>query len=581
MQVSISFAGIFFLTLIFLGLGVGVIKLLSLIGNAVVGRRSEAVVPVQRPRSSSRFPYLMVFGIIAGVSLMLYRTRIDVHERPALAIHLEPASLEQLDHSVVLSDALNTAQQDIADANSEVHADLREAMADIEEARREIHEAITGKPATPADVLPAADEPKTTSADTTVADTTVADTTVAGENQDFVILKISPAALAELVGERRTELLKALRDKLPDGHKHTFALIQLSAPGSETAAPGMTPLVVAEKLTNLAVSVADMVSEEESATANAESAIAEPVAAQPTQDEPATAVQSVAEPPAPDSPATPTAPTLETAKVEDGTRPPQDVAAVSESPAPQETAAAQPALESQPAPASQPSDASQESVASPVAESATQGPPAWLKTTPPNQLVVKTAFFPEGESGDNELKDIIRTSLQKELTAIDRTYLRPEFVPYLVSIRVDDRAVQACVSETYEEHEPVETSDGTLNMKRIHALISIPDNVREDAVQQVRNAVQMNRVEVVLLSLAMVWMAIVIGAVCVRSCRNGGKLKKLIFVPFALLLGIPMLMASIAIISVAASGQYIEMPWNDGPIEVAVTDNRPIEQSNR
>ncbi len=531
MQVSISFAGIFFLTLVFLGLGVGVIKLLSLIGNAVLGRKSEAVAPIQRPRHSSRFPYLMVFGIIAGVSLMMYRTRIDVYERPALAIELDSSSL---DGQMVLSSALQTAQQDIADANRDVANDLRDAMADIEDARREMHEAITGKPATPTDVLPAAEEQKTDPAVTAaVADTTVADTTVAEKNEDFVVLKISPAALAELVGERRSEILKALRDRLPEGHKHTFALIQLSAPGSETAAPGMTPLVVAEKLTNLAVSVADLVGEEKqaAAAATAESTVAAP----PTSETPAE------EPAAPDT-----------------AEPKTEVPLTSEA------AAALPALEA---------------VAQEVA-TAPQGPPAWLKTTPANQLVVKTAFFPEGESGDNELRDIIREALQKELTAVDSTYLRPEYVPFLVSLRVDDKAVQACVSDTYEEQEPVQTADGTLNMKRIHALVSIPENVREDAVEQVRSAVQMNRVEVVLVSLGMLWVSIVIGAICVRTCRSSGKLKKLIFVPIAVILCVPMLMASIAIVSVAASGQYIEMPWNNGPIEVAVTDNRPMTRPN-
>ncbi len=88
---------------------------------------------------------------------------------------------------------------------------------------------------------------------------------------------------------------------------------------AENAAPGITPLIVAERLTNLAVSFADIVEEEKKQSENVAvaAAPAETPAETPTDTTVADSTPPAVEPAAPETPVAPAAPSTDAAAATD------------------------------------------------------------------------------------------------------------------------------------------------------------------------------------------------------------------------------------------------------------------------
>ncbi len=164
---------------------------------------------------------------------------------------------------------------------------------------------------------------------------------------------------------------------------------------------------------------------------------------------------------------------------------------------------------------------------------------------------------------------------------MDSKYLRPEFLQHLLAITIDDKVVDACVAGElkYEEQEPVTTGAGTLTMKRIHALVSIPESVRQNAQQQVEAAIRQNRADVLALSMGM-------GVVCGCNGSSGSQAGPqgsgnaiLVSGPLILLLGIPLLTGAIWGSDRLCHRSIRVRSVNNGPIVVQVSEV-PMESSS-
>ncbi len=112
-----------------------------------------------------------------------------------------PSASREIDPEVqrAISEAAQTIRQDLASANGDVERGLRDAFNEIDEARKQVRSALRDATGT----VP------------TVNLSTGTGPSSGSRTDDFVVMKISPAALAELIGERRSEVLKALRHVFP------------------------------------------------------------------------------------------------------------------------------------------------------------------------------------------------------------------------------------------------------------------------------------------------------------------------------------------------------------------------------
>jgi hypothetical protein len=154
----------------------------------------------------------------------------------------------------------------------------------------------------------------------------------------------------------------------------------------------------------------------------------------------------------------------------------------------------------------------------------TAAEPDWVKKPGPNELVVETPFRTASEDLKPLLQNAVTEAVAKHLSgssAVDLASL-PEWKT-LPTIQLSDAEVQACVVQTFERTETVSTIEGPRTMVRTTALISIPETIEKQLLNDARIVIGSARSTQIAVAVSCLWGIIAVLTVTFRLLVLAGR----------------------------------------------------------
>ncbi len=519
--IGISWFGVIFAGLVLIAIGLGALKLISLLVNALLGRGkpqpSAKVGAWSGVVTALVVTATMFVGLGVVAMLFFVRTQSTRHV----------AKLRSQVHAASLGGVEVARAQELANAFEEeqtLHAE--EVLAEVPELGDDagVEAIVVDSVVTTTDtkVDPTAEQAAFIEASKTelhqlvskighyvssnlerVGDkegTTIFGQAAKSDNGDVVVIQPSDEMVRQILGAAGQDLLKSFNSKLPGSISQTYALIPLTPPVGSTVP--VNPLLAAGGLKTIANSIVAFVDSVESAAAVA-------------------------------GPDVPTAAALAGPDVP--------------------TAAL-------------PAEAGGELTVQPEIPVT----PKWMEEPDGRRIVVKTKPILAGDDGDVLLtvaiNEALATHVQK-VTATMNSTLHEQ--ANFVCLELPPTTAARYVVDTYDRDESLDTeTEGPQRFKIRYALLEFPEAVDQMAVRKIRESIQQDRIFGLGIVVGFAWLGVCSAGIGIRQWRKGTRLRRIAATPVFAVIALPTLLAAVGMIVALSTGEVPQRPWNSQPVSI-------------
>ena len=505
-NISISFFGVIFIVIILITIGLGALKLLSLLVNALMGRGKP-----QPPAKVGAWSGLVTALVVSAAMFVgLMAIAMLFYARTASPRHA--VTVNSQEHANLLERDVVARARELTIAVEEEQAHrAAEVMAEVAEEARV--EAEVDSLVTTADtkVDPAAEQAAFIEASKAelrqlvskigqyvssnlekVGDqkgTTIFGQAAKSDNGNVVVIQPSDEMVRQILGASGQDLLKSFNSELPDRIRQTYALIPLTPPVGSTVP--VNPLLAAGGLESIANSIVSFVERAESPGAVDETVVES--AELPSQTGGELTVQ-------PEIPAT----------------------------------------------------------------------PKWMKETDGRRMVVKTKPILEGDDEDALLTVAINEALEKHVQTVTSTmnstlHKQAKFV----HLELPQATAMECVVDTYDLDETLETEiAGATKFQVRYALLEFPEAVDLFAVRQIRQSIQQDRIMALGIVVGLTWLSVCSAGFGIRQWRKGTRLRRMAAAPLFAVITLPTLLIAVGMVVAISKGAVPHRPWNTQPVSI-------------
>lgn len=202
--------------------------------------------------------------------------------------------------------------------------------------------------------------------------------------------------------------------------------------------------------------------------------------------------------------------------------------------------------------------------------------PDWVKNPGDGYIVVKSEFTELSTPSNESLRPAIEMALQGRVSElVSEKFGTDGGWAQLLDVSVTDAAIQDCIVETSEQTEVIETSVGTVPMRRTYALVNLPNTLQDGLANDVRKSLQQNRMTAVCVTVGILWLCAMLLSFVFRAGQSQSILRKLATVPMVGLLVIPCIVMFIAMTGAMLNGETFDFKWSKD--RVACVIDRTIE----
>ncbi len=511
--IGISWFGVIFVVLVVISIGIGALKLLSLLVNAMLGRRkSQPSVKVGAWSgivTALVVTATMIVGLGMVAMLFFVRTQSTRHvatmrnrahaESPggveiARAQELANAFEEEQTHQAeevlaevpevpevpedtgveaIVVDSLVTTTDTRPDSTAEQAAFIEASKAELDQLVSKIGQYVSSNLESIDDQHGAA----------------VLGQAAKSDNGDVVVIQPSDEMVRQILGAAGQDLLKSFNSRLPGRIHQTYALIPLTPPVGSTVP--VNPLLAAGGLKTIANSIVAFVDSVESAAALAGPDV--PTAALPAEAGSELTVQ-------PEIPVT----------------------------------------------------------------------PKWMNEADGRRIVVKTKPILAGDDGEVQLTVAINEALAahvQEVTATMNSTLHDQ--ANFVCLELPQVTARKFVVDSYDREESLDTeTEGPQRFKIRYALLEFPEAVDQMAVRKIRESIQQDRIFGLGIVVGFAWLGVCSAGIGIRQWRKGTRLRRIAATPVFAVIALPTLLAAVGMIVALSTGEVPQRPWNSQPVSI-------------
>ena len=522
-SIGITLFGVIFVGLIVITIGLGGLKLLSLLVNALLGRRT----PQQATKVGAWSGVVTALAVTATVfvGLVMVALLFDVRPESTPRTVIQPGNLYAHAESPFSNATVRLGHPERPGPLETIDTTRVRELGNTAELRQR-HEAAELLAEAPADAAVEAtlvDYAVVTATDTNVVGTaeqaafiearklelellvskigqyissnlekvgehngtTVLGQAAKSDNGDVVVFQPSDAMVRQILGAAGQNLLKSFNSELPGRIRQTYALIPLTPPVGSTFP--VSPLLAAGGLQSIANSIVSLV---ESAG-------------------------SVSVPISPDI----QAPELSAAEA--GLTIPPMI-------------------------------------------------PQWVTNTDGRRIVVHTKPILDGDDAAAPLTAAINEGLAQHVQAITATmnstlHEQAKFV----RMELPQTTAKKFVVDTFERREIIETeTEGPKQFQIHYALLEFPETVDQIAVRQIRQSIQRDRIMGLGIVVGFAWLSVCSAGFGIRQWQKGTRLRRIAATPLFVGITLPTLLVSVGMVLALSKGEMPLRSWNSQPVTI-------------
>ena len=505
---GISWIGVIFVGLVVIAIGLGALKLLSLLMNALMGRKKPQP-PTKVGAWSGIVTALVVtatmfVGLGAVAMLVFVRTQstrhavaMDFQEEAELPGRVDMTRARELANAVELEQA---HRAEIAVAEFAEDAAVEAAVVDslvvttmdtkvaptpeqaafIEASKAELHRLVSKIGQYVSSNLESVGDKE---------GPTIFGQAAKSDNGDVVVIQPSDEMVRQILGAAGQDLLKSFNSRLPGRIRQTYALIPLTPPVGSTVP--VNPLLAAGGLEMIANSIVAFLESAESAAALAGTDVATTVLPAETTGE--LTVQ-------PEIPAR----------------------------------------------------------------------PKWMDEKDGRRIVVETKPILDGDDAEAPLTVAINEALAKHVqnvTATMNSTLHEQ--AKFVCIELPQETAKKYVIDTYKRHETLETeTEGPQQFQIHYALLEFPEAIDQLAVRQIRQSIQQDRILGLGVVVGFAWLSVCSAGFGIRQWRKGTRLRRIAATPVFAVITLPTLLVAVGMVFALSTGNVPHRPWDSRPVSI-------------
>ena len=502
---SISFMAVIFGGLIVIAVGLGALKLMSLLLNALLGRK-KSQPPAKVGAWSGVLTALVVtatmFAVLMAVSMAMYTKTQSV--RHTITLNSQIQAEQELDEIARAHELARAVEEDLVRKGTEV---LEEVPTETKvEAAADPSENTTDTNADPATEQAAFIEASKAELRQLVSKigqyvssnleqvsdkerTTVFGQAAKSDNGNVVVIQPSDEMVQQILGASGQDLLKSFNSRLPGRIRQTYALIPLTPPVGSTVP--VNPLLAAGGLETIANSIVAFVESAESAAELAGTDVATTVL--PAEATGELTVQ-------PEIPARP-----KWMDEKDGRR------IVVET---------KPILDGD-------------------------------DTEAPLTVAINEALAKHVQN----------------VTATMNSTLHEQ--AKFVCIELPQATARKYIVDTYQRHETLETeTEGPQQFQIHYALLEFPEAVDQLAVRQIRQSIQQDRILGLGVVVGFAWLSVCSAGFGIRQWRKGTRLRRIAATPVFAVITLPTLLVAVGMVFALSTGNVPHRPWDFQPVSI-------------
>lgn len=196
--------------------------------------------------------------------------------------------------------------------------------------------------------------------------------------------------------------------------------------------------------------------------------------------------------------------------------------------------------------------------------------PKWMDEKDARRVVVKTKPILEGDDADALLTVAINEALAKHVetvTATLNTALHEQ--AKFVCLELPQATAAECIVDTYDSDETMETEKtGPTSFQVRYALLQFPEAVDQIAVRQIRQSIQQDRILGLGVVVGFAWLSVCSAGFGIRQWRKGTRLRRITAAPVFAVITLPTLLVAVGMVVALSTGDVPHRPWNSQPVTI-------------
>lgn len=196
--------------------------------------------------------------------------------------------------------------------------------------------------------------------------------------------------------------------------------------------------------------------------------------------------------------------------------------------------------------------------------------PKWMEEADGRGIVVKTKPILSGDDAEALLTVAINEALAKhvqDVTANMNSTLREQ--AKFVCLELPQETARKYVVDTYDRAETLETeTEGPQNFQIRYALLEFPEAVDQLAVQQIRKSIQQDRIFGLGLVVGFAWLSVCSAGFGIRQWRKGTRLRRIAAAPVFAVITLPTLLSAVGMVIALSTGEEPHRPMRSQPVSI-------------
>lgn len=208
--------------------------------------------------------------------------------------------------------------------------------------------------------------------------------------------------------------------------------------------------------------------------------------------------------------------------------------------------------------------------------------PAWVRKPAEGQIVAETEPIIDStpEAEDAAINAAVNEAIRKAVLESPRLVdMYGHQAASSVELQLDPKSVRQCIRTQYTRHEVIPSETGEKpSFRKIYMLLALPENLAEAAEAAIRKDVQQTRIGALAVIAFFAWLSVTVLSCGLRLSRGNSKLRKMIAIPL-FLASLPLAAGAVGLGIAAARDEVPRAPWRRQTAVVPITVNDVTESS--
>lgn len=189
---------------------------------------------------------------------------------------------------------------------------------------------------------------------------------------------------------------------------------------------------------------------------------------------------------------------------------------------------------------------------------------SWISNPGVGQVVVKSEFLEATTDEVDALRESIVAALKERVgRAAAQQFGADANWEKLIDVSLTDQALRSCILSTDARTQVIETREGSHPMQQTYALVEFPEAMQLHVLAQIKTALQQNRLVALCVSVAVLWLAVILFSAACRFSQSGSLLRKLATFPVMALLILPCMLVFAFMVGAMIKGATFEFQSED------------------